>query len=102
MAGAILRWTARLIGLGLAAFLGLMALDTPLGLGLLIHLVPCLFVLILVFVGWRRPVLGGWLFSVAGVAATVFFHTYRHPLNFIVVSGPFFLSGLLFFLSGRK
>ena len=66
-------WAARLVGLALAAFLGLMALDTPIGLGLLIHLIPCFIVLILVAIGWRWSRLGGWLFLGGGRGGHVVF-----------------------------
>ena len=102
MGGVVMIWAARLVGLALAAFLGLMALDTPIGLGLLIHLIPCFIVLILVAIGWRLSRLGGWLFLAAGVAATLFFNTYRHLLNFLIISGPFFLTGLLLLLHRRR
>ncbi len=98
----MLIWAARLVGLALAAFLGLMALDAPFGPGLLIHLLPCFVVLLLVVIGWRRRVLGGWLFLAAGVAATLFFHTHRHPTSFLMISGPFFLTGLLLLLGRRR
>lgn len=102
MGGKIQTWAARLLGLALAGFFGLMAMDTPIGLGLLIHLIPCLIVILLVAISWRWPRLGGWLFLAAGLAATLFFNTYRHLLNFLIISGPFFLTALLLLMHRRR
>jgi hypothetical protein len=96
-------WGPRLLGLAVAAFLGLFALDafdagtsaaavTNFG----IHLLPALVVAIIAAAGWKHPVLGAIGFGVlaAGYAMAV-----PHRLDWVLmISGPLALVAVLFAL----
>ena len=100
-------WAARILGIGLALFLGLFALDAfepgvPLArsvAGFLIHLLPSAAVLAIVALSWRRPWVGALTFVVLAIA-------YAVEVDFrwdwvLGISGPLLLVGILFFWSWR-
>lgn len=100
-------WTPRVLGLALAVFLGLFALDAfrpgqPLTKGLIgfaIHLLPSLLVAAAVALAWRWPWLGGALFVLFALAYTFSVHG---RLDWtLVIAGPLLLVGLLFIVSWR-
>jgi len=94
-------WGPRVLGLSVAAFLGLFALDAfdtrPVTAALpsfAVHLVPALVVGLLAAAGWRHPVLGAIGFGVlaAGYAAAV-----PHRIDWIlVIAGPLAVVAILF------
>ena len=94
----VAKWLPRFLGILFAAFLAMLAMDAGSIIGLLIHLTPSLVVLVCVLVGWRRPLLGGILFLGLAIVATGFFRTYRDIVNFLMITGPFVLVGVLFLL----
>ena len=100
-----LRWAPRVLGIGVALFLSLFALDA-FGQGkpfresipdFLIHLVPAAAVLVVVCVSWRREWIGA--AACVGLAATYAWMTVDRPDWILVISGPLFVVGLLFLLS---
>jgi hypothetical protein len=100
-------WTPRVLGLAVAVFLGLFALDAfrpgqPLSEGLIgfaIHLLPSLLVAAAVALAWRWPWLGGLLFVLFAVAYAV---SVPQRVDWIlVIAGPLLLVGLLFIVSWR-
>lgn len=101
-------WTPRVLGLAVAAFLGLFALDAfrpgqPLSEGILgfaIHLLPALLVIGTVALAWRWPWLGGALFVLLAVAYAV--SVPGRPDWILVIGGPLLLIGLLFLLSWKR
>ena len=101
IANNLAKWLPRVLGILFAAFLAILAMDAGSFLGLLIHLIPSLVVLVCVLVGWWRPLLGGILLLGLAIVATGFFRTYRHIANFLIITGPFVLVGVLFLLHWR-
>jgi len=95
----IAKWLPIALGILFAGFLGLFALDADSVVGLAIHLIPSALILAAVAIGWRRPLVGGSVFLILAVAATLHFNTYRHLFTILFITGPFVLVGLLFLLS---
>lgn len=91
-------------------FLGLFSLDVfspghgfwGTILALLIHLIPSFLLIACLVVAWKRETIGGVLFLIMGVVFTLFFHTYRRPDIFLIISLPLILIGALFVISGAK
>ena len=100
-------WAPRIVGLGLAIFLSLFALDAfSEGRGLIgavvafvMGLVPSLVVLATVIVGWKHERIAAVVFAIL----TVFYAIMaRDHLAWIaVIAGPLALVGLLFYVSWR-
>lgn len=106
----VLCWIPRVVALLFILFISLFALDSfgtgeSLGmmfLGFLIHLIPSLVLIVALVVAWRCEKIGGWLFILIGVVFTVFFDTYEDIMTFLIISGPLFLVGILFLVSGYR
>lgn len=100
----ILYWAPRIMAIVFILFLGIFALDvvTPgmpvlsMMVGLFIHLIPNFLLLTLLLLAWKKERLGGILFLITGVFLTIFFQTYLYFINFLLISFPIFLIGLLF------
>lgn len=100
--GRALVWAPRILGIAVALFIGVFALDA-LGEGLqaiLLHLVPTIVLLLTVLLAWHRPWVGALVFSALAVvyAATV----PARPDWILVISGPLLAVGLLFLWSWRQ
>jgi hypothetical protein len=103
----LVMWGPRLLGLSVAAFLGLFALDAfdtgPVAAALpslAVHLVPALVVGLMAAAGWRYPWLGAIGFGVlaAGYAVAV-----PHRLDWVlVISGPLAVVAVLFALDAMS
>ena len=100
-----LLWVPRVLGIGLALFLAVFALDAfgpdktfIQGLpGFSVHLVPSFAVLALVLLSWRRELVGAVTFIGLSFA---YAYWARHHLSWILaISGPLLIVGLLFLLS---
>jgi hypothetical protein len=99
--GALL-WVPRMLGVLVCLYLGLFALDAfvpgaPLRQSIpafLIHLAPMAALLAVVALSWRRPWLGGLVFSLAAVAYA--WTAREHAAWVAVVAGPLLLVGMLF------
>jgi hypothetical protein len=100
-------WAPRIVGLGLAFFLSLFALDAfseargiagtivAFAMGLL----PAAIVLATVIIGWKRDGIASLVFA----ALTIFYAvtTVERPLWIVFIAGPLALVAGLFFLSWR-
>ena len=100
--GRALVWAPRILGIAVALFIGVFALDA-LGEGpraILLHLVPTFVLLLAVLLAWQRPWVGALVFSALAVvyAATV----PARPDWILVISGPLLVVGLLFLWSWRQ
>ena len=105
----VLNRIARVLAIAFAVFISLFSLDVfqpgiPFGrilLGLLIHLIPTYIILILTWIAWKRPLIGGILFILAGVAYT--FTGIRDLSAILLISGIPIMIGILFLAgSGRN
>ncbi|MBN1823187.1 MAG: hypothetical protein JW803_02585 [Endomicrobiales bacterium] len=92
---------ASITGFVFAGFLGLFALDTPFGLGFFIHLIPSLLIVIACAAGLKNALAGGISTAVLFVVFTFFFHTWRAPAPFLIVSLPLFIISALFLFSAK-
>jgi len=64
--------------------------------GFLIHLAPSFVLLIILAISWKKPAAGGALFILLSAVFTLFFRTYESLVNFLIVSFPLAVIGLLF------
>ena len=103
----LLLWAPRLLGIALALFLSIFALDAfepqkPLAAvltDLAVHLVPAAVVLAIVALAWRWPLAGGVAFVLLAFAYAL---SVRFRLDWVmVISGPMLMTGLLFLWSWR-
>lgn len=103
----LLLWGPRILGILLALFLGLFALDAfdegkrfeealP---AFLIHAAPALLLLLVVTVSWRWEWVGGAVFITLAVLYCV--TTLRRIDWILVIAGPLLVVGVLFLLSWR-
>jgi hypothetical protein len=105
--GALL-WLSRVLAIVVCLFLALFALDA-FGEGqtaaralsaFLVHVTPMLALLAAVALGWRRPWIGGLVFTAA--AAAYAWVGRDHTAWVAVVSGPLLLAGGVYFLSWAR
>jgi hypothetical protein len=104
----ILFWSPRVLGILIAIFVSLFAFDV-FGEGysswetigaLALHLLPTLVVLIVLGIAWRWEWIGGFLFVALGVLYITLFWEPSNLPAYLVISGPLFLTGILFLLDG--
>jgi hypothetical protein len=100
-AGKLLLWSPRILGILVALFIGLFALDA-LAVGILpflIHLIPTVALLIVVALAWRWPWVGGVVFVALALLYGV---QARGHLDWILIIGsPLLVVGVLFVASWR-
>lgn len=98
-------WAPRVLAIATTLFLSLFALDAfrdqPLARNLLdfaIHLIPSVLLAAVIAVAWRAPWFGALVFGALGTAyaAAVF---ENHPNWVLIISGPLFLTALLYGVS---
>ena len=96
---------ARITGILFALFISVFALDVfaeELGFwktlaALFIHLLPSLFVLLIIFISWRFEWIGALVFISLG---TIYIFTRQaDTLAYLLIAGPLFVTGVLFLLS---
>jgi len=106
--GKILYWSPRILGLLIAIFVSIFALDV-FGEGysfwetiaaLAMHLIPTLVILVVLVVAWRWEWVGGFLFVALGVLYITLFWEPSNLPAYLLISGPLFLDGILFLLDG--
>lgn len=68
-------------------------------IGVIIKLIPSLLLAIILIFTWKKPVAGGVIFLILGIAFTFIFSTARTTLTFVLVSLPPILVGILLLLS---
>lgn len=103
-------WIPRIFAIVLILFLPVFSLDvvqpgisrSQIALGLIIHNIPSLVLLVVLILSWRREIIGGIAFLLAGVAFIVFTFT-RNPDSFfallissLVLGIPLLLTGVMF------
>jgi hypothetical protein len=103
----ILYWLPRCLGILLAVFISLFALDVfgtgagfwQTALALLIHLLPTALILAAVLLGWRREWLGGLLFIGLGAWYIIMTRGREHITAYLLLTGPALLTGALFLVN---
>jgi hypothetical protein len=104
----LLYWTPRAVAIVFALFISLFALDVfsedygiwEKVLAFTIHLVPTYLVLIALAVAWRWERIGGLLFLGLGLFYIAMSWDPSQWRAFLIISGPLFLLGVLFIVSG--
>ena len=105
-----LRWAPRVLCVAFAAFVSVFALDAfepargfwgnALAFG--IHLFPTYLVIGVLVLGWRRPKAAGTLLIVVGCAYAVMPHIRQHLSWIAAISGPAWVTGVLFLVSPTR
>lgn len=67
--------------------------------GFLMHNIPTIFLIIILLYSWKKPRTGGIIFVVLGIIFTVCYGTYKNWNQFVLISFPLLLSGVLFLLN---
>ena len=99
-----LYWTPRIITILAILFMMMFSFDVfggnePLSkklLGFLMHNIPVLILIVVLVVAWKWEIVGGVLFIVAFIAASIFFRSFRGNPGSLVVIIPFLITGILF------
>lgn len=111
-------WTPRILSIIFILFLAVFSLDVfdmKLGfwetvLGLLIHNIPAFILLAVLLVSWKREIVGGIVFTLAGVFYTVMIlkEILKDPFEWYMISwiltiaGPALIIGILFIIGWVK
>ncbi len=103
-----LLWTPRILSILFILFISMFALDIFEGeygfwgiiIGLFMHLIPSFTLIILLAIAWKWEKIGGWAFVILAVLFTLYFRTYESISNFMLISFPVLLIGILFILEG--
>lgn len=108
-------WTPRILSIVFILFLMMFSLDVfepglsagEIALGLFIHNIPALILLAVVVISWKREIVGGVVFILAGIAyIATMLATGRFEGNMwlpsLIIAGPAFLIGILFILNWMK
>lgn len=94
----VLYWLPRILAILYVVFISMFALDVfgepQWPLSLFMHLIPSYFLIAITIITWKREVLGGILFLIAGFALLIF-------TNFetLIIGLPVIIIGLLFLIT---
>ena len=95
----LLVWLPRILGIGVALFVALFALDAfgDGAVSIAMHILPSLLILAVVAIGWKHP----WVAAAAFIALAVYYAASVRRMDWIlVVATPLLIVGLLFVVSG--
>jgi hypothetical protein len=103
-------WIPRILTFLFCLFLSIFAFDVfdskepflRILLGLLIHLIPSFILLGVFFVSLKYKNMAGTILIGLSIVFTLFFHTYQNMTNFVIVSLPVLVIGILFLLIQEK
>ena len=107
MTKKLLYWSPRILGILAILFMMMFSLDC---LGeqdsfgnqmtcLFMHNIPAFICIAVLIVSWKRELLGGILFILAFIAASIFFNSFTGNWGSLIVIFPFLLIGVLFIIS---
>jgi hypothetical protein len=92
-------WLPRVLSILFIIFVSIFALDVfgqpQWFMALLIHLIPSFILIILAIIAWKKELLGGLLFLIAGLAMLIFYHS-------VVIFLPAFVIGTIFLISAKR
>ena len=102
-----LYWAPRVLAILAAAFISMFAMDVfsegysfwETLLALAIHLVPTYILIIVIIIAWKWELIGGIIFIILGLAYIIMAWGRFHISAYVVISGPLFLTGILFLLN---
>ena len=100
-------WVPRVLALLYVAFLAIMSLDSFDGssgifnnlVGFLVHLLPAFWIGMTLLLAWHYRLIGGVAFMIMGMVFTIYYHTNTSTANFMLISMPLFVCGMLFIFS---
>lgn len=103
----VILWSPRIICMIFAAFISIFSFDVfemnagfwQKVLGFLMHNIPTFFLILVLIFSWRWPMVGGIVYILLGLAYIVLAWGKFHWSAYVMISGPLFLLGGLFFLS---
>jgi hypothetical protein len=96
-------WIPRILIILYILFISLFALDTEIGLGFLMHLIPSFILLAILIFTWEKPKIAGIIFAIFGIATIIYYNTYAGLISFLMISLPPILAGILFWIfKGKK
>lgn len=105
----VIYWSPRILGIIFVLFLSLFALDVfseysgwQIILPLFIHLLPSLFLLLVIAVAWKYDLVGAVVFLFAAIFYVWMVGLGRPWPWYLVISGPAAITGILFLLSWLK
>jgi thiol:disulfide interchange protein len=110
----VLYWFPRILSIIFILFLSVFSLDIFEGnygfwgtiLGLFMHNIPSIILLIILIISWKHEIVGGIAFILAGILYIVWAVNYRPEMEIIygilLIAGPAFLIGVLWFLNWKK
>jgi hypothetical protein len=116
MVKKILYWLPRILSILFILFLMMFSLDVfepgltvwQIAVGLFMHNIPALILLIVLIISWKREIIGGIVFILAGIAY-IFLTSFRSGLPWytalswsLIIAGPAFLIGILFLVNWYK
>jgi hypothetical protein len=64
--------------------------------GFFMHSIPSFILLLILFISWKKPLIGGSIFILFSIAFTLHFRTYRSLPTFLLFALPVVLAGILF------
>jgi hypothetical protein len=97
-------WIPRVLAIVFILFLSLFGLDVfsenapflkKLG-GFFMQSIPSFILLLILFISWKKPLIGGSLFILFSIAITLHFRTYGSLSTFLFLTFPVVLVGILF------
>jgi hypothetical protein len=99
-------WIPRILAIVAILFMVMFSIDVfggnePLGrklLGFLMHNIPAFILTGILVIAWKWEVIGGILFIIAAIAASLYFRAFSGNPGSMIVLAPFFITGLLFIL----
>lgn len=105
----IIFWTPRLFAIFIVLFTSLFALDVfSEGAGLMqtilalfMHLLPQIAIAIALVIGWRKPIVGGFLFILLGFFSLALFGLPIAIAAHLILTLPMFFIGIIFIVQGR-
>jgi len=113
--GKIVYWTPRILSIIFILFLMLFSLDIfgnsygfwETVLGLFMHNIPALILLAVLIISWKREIVGGIVFILAGLLYIIMLLTRSnfewYMLSWsIIIAGPAFLIGILFLVGWKR
>ena len=99
MLKAIIYWFPRILSILFTVFISIFAFDVfgnpQWFIALLIHLIPTSILIIITVVAWKKEIIGGFLFLLAGFLALIITH-----FEAFVLTIPAFVIGLVFIITG--